>query len=275
VKWGATVVSDTNPKSVAAQKEFAIGDLVVTPSEAPEKRTGARYTVQGWRPLSATTGVYGTAAYTDFSNRDMDRLVVDGGLVRNLDESGRLRGKAGLELSTFADQLLYTYPYLGADAVLHEDGRDRITGEVKLGTVHFPDFRYLDAINLTGAVTASRILSPILTASARVALEHSDAAERPYSYGGVEGGLGFSALLPESAFFVGANASLGARDYADADPIFGPVRKDRRARAEVRLGNKNWRWRDKTISLLASLERNDSSIGFYSYRKTNISILVE
>lgn len=275
LKWGATVVSDTNPKSIAAQKEFAIGDIVVTPDEAPEKMVGARYTVQGWKPLSATTGVYGAASYTDFPNRNADRFIVDGGAVRSLVDSGRVRGKAGLELGTFADKLLYTYPYLGVDAVLHEDALNRLAGEAKAGPVRFPDFHYLDAVNVTAALTASRTLSPTAAASARIALEHSDAAERPYSYGGVDGGLGLNVLLPQSAFYLGANASVGARDYAVADPVFGQVRKDRKARAELKLGNKNWRWGDKAVALVASLEKNDSSIGFYSYRKTSVSILVE
>jgi hypothetical protein len=275
LRWGATVVSDSNPKSIAAQKEFAIGDLVVTPEEAPEKLVGARYTVQGWKPLSARTGVYGTAAYTDFPRGDVDRLTVDGGLVRNLTESGRLRGKAGAELGSFAGKLLYTHPYLGLDSILHEDAIHRLAGEVRVGTVRFPDFHYLDAANLTGALTASRALSINASASVRVALEHSEAAERPYSYQGHDAGLGLDLLHPGSAFVLGASASLGAREYGASDPIFGAVRKDRRARAELKLGNKNWRWRDKTVALVASLEKNDSSIGFYSYRKSSLSIVVE
>ncbi|HYD55343.1 MAG TPA: tetratricopeptide repeat protein [Burkholderiales bacterium] len=275
LRWGATVVSDTNPKSVPAQKEFAIGDLSVTPTEAPEKRTGVRYSIQGWKPLSASTGAYGAAAYADFPRGDMDRLTVDGGLVTRLDESGRLRAKAGLEAGSFAGELLYAYPHLGLDTVLHEDALHRVAAEGRVGAVHFPDFRYLDATNVTAAVSVSRAVSRHASASLRAALEHSEAAERPYSYGGLDVDAGFSVLLPDSAFVLTASTSLGSRDYAEADPLFGAVRKDRKARAEIRIGNKNWRWRDKTISLLASLEKNDSSIGFYSYRKTSVSLLVE
>jgi hypothetical protein len=275
LKWGATIVSDSNPRNIAAQREFAIGDLLVTPTEAPEKLTGLRYSLQGWKPLAAATGVYGTAAYTDFPRSDVDRLTVDGGLVTHLSASGRLRGKAGAELGSLAGKLLYTYPYVGADSILHEDLLHRLAGELRFGTVRFPDFHYLDATNLTGALTASRRLSHNASASLRAALEHSKAAEQPYSYGGLDAGLGFSLLLPQSALVLGANAALGSREYGDADPLFGRVRKDRKARMELKLGNKNWRWRDKAILLLASLERNESSIGFYSYRKTNVSILVE
>jgi len=53
------------------------------------------------------------------------------------------------------------------------------------------------------------------------------------------------------------------------------VRKDARARLELTLGNKNWRWRDWQIALVGSLEENRSSIGFFDYRKANLSVVVE
>jgi hypothetical protein len=275
LKWGVTLLSDTNPKNIPAQAEFAIGDLVVTPAEAPKKRTGLRYALQGWKPLSAITGAYASAAYADFPGGDVDRLTMDGGLLTHLDETGRLRGKAGVELGTFAGSLLYAYPYLGLEAVLHEDAVHRITAEGRTGAVHFPDFRYLDATLATAAVSVSRSVSPNASASVRGALERSRAAERPYSYGGADAGVGFNLFLEESAFTLGATVSVGSRAYADADPLFGTVRKDRKARGEIRIGNRHWRWRDKVVSLIASLEKNDSRIGFYSYRKTGLSLLVE
>src|SRR5438093_6987219 len=36
LKFGVTLVSDSNPRNLAAQKEFSIGDLRVMPTEAPE-----------------------------------------------------------------------------------------------------------------------------------------------------------------------------------------------------------------------------------------------
>ena len=45
VKLGVTVVSDSNPRNLAPQEEFTIGNLHVTPTEAPKKVTGLRYSV--------------------------------------------------------------------------------------------------------------------------------------------------------------------------------------------------------------------------------------
>ena len=41
------------------------------------------------------------------------------------------------------------------------------------------------------------------------------------------------------------------------------------------LGNKNWRWRDRHVALVASLEETRSDIGLYSYRKTNVAVVIE
>src|SRR5688500_802421 len=97
LKFGVTVVSDSNPGNLARQKEFSIGDLQVTPAEAPKRLTGLRYSMQGWQPLQPI-GVAGylTASYVDYPTEEFDRLTVDAGLAKNLVASGRMRGKAGV-----------------------------------------------------------------------------------------------------------------------------------------------------------------------------------
>ena len=50
LKFGVTLISDSNPRNLAAQKEFAIGDLRVTPTEAPKKLYGLRYSARAWMP---------------------------------------------------------------------------------------------------------------------------------------------------------------------------------------------------------------------------------
>src|SRR6185503_12378275 len=51
LKFGVTVVSDSNPGNLARQKEFSIGDLQVTPVDAPKRLTGLRYSAQGWKQI--------------------------------------------------------------------------------------------------------------------------------------------------------------------------------------------------------------------------------
>lgn len=277
LKLGVSIVSDSNPRNLTQQREFSIGGLVVTPTEAPKKVTGLRYSVQAWKPIGepGRLGGYVTASYVDYPNEDLDRLTVDPGFARKLTDSGRVRGKAGVELGAFAGQRLYHFPYLGLDAVLAETETSRLTGELKAGKVSFRDLHYLDAINTSVAMSARKAMSQSVVLSIGGTAENSRAKERPYSYYGAELAPGIDTFWPDSAYLVGARAAYGMRKYAATDPLFGEQRSDSRARLDITLGNKKWRFRNSYVSLIASLERTRSSIEFYSYRKSGVSVIVE
>ena len=102
LKFGLTTIADSNPRNLAAQKEFAIGDLRVTPTEAPKKVYGLRYSMRAWKPVTELGGGgYITASYNDYPGQDLDCLTADAGIAKNLNDSGSIRGKAGVELGTF------------------------------------------------------------------------------------------------------------------------------------------------------------------------------
>ncbi len=276
LKFGITAIADSNPRNLAEQKEFAIGGLRVTPTAAPKKLHGLRYSARGWLPIEALGGAgYLSASYADYPGQDVDRLTLDVGGVKNLTQSGRLRAKPGIELGGFGGRRLYRFPYLGVDAVLAENETGRLTGEVKVGKTTFRDFSYLDATVANGALSARKALSGTAVASISTSVEHASARERPYSYYGWELGPGLDTFWPQTTFMVGARASIGERRYEEADPLFGEKRVDARRRLEISIGSKHWRWRDNYVSLVGSIERNNSTIGFYAYRKANVSIVVE
>lgn len=276
LKFGVTVVSDSNPGNLARQKEFSIGDLQVTPVDAPKRLTGLRYSAQGWKPFEPVGGAgYLTASYVDYPTEEFDRLTVDAGFAKNLVASGRMRGKAGLEFGTADGHSLYQFPYLGFDAVLAQSETSRLAGELKFGKVLFSDFDYLDATYRSGALSLRRELTPSLSGTLRAAVEGSRAVQQPYTYYGWDLAPGLSAFWPETTFLVGASLSFGRRKYAEADPLFGLRRDDEKTRVEVTLGNKKWRWRDSYVVLVASLEENRSNIGFFHYEKTNLSVVIE
>ena len=277
LKFGVTVISDSNPRSLPAQKEFSIGGLQVTPTEAPKKLTGLRYSMRGWLPFSESGRAAGylTAAYNDYPGQAIDRLTVDAGAIRALSDSGRVRGKAGIEAGTLNGKPLYYFPYLGVDSVLAQTDIARLTGELKVGKVVFPDFDYLDAHYASLAVSARKSVSQFAAISLSGTIESSSANERPYSYSGWEAGPGIDTFWLNSAYLIGARASVGSRRYQAVDPLFGEQRSDSKTKIEATLGNKHWRWRNRYISLVASLEHNHSNIEFFSYRKTNVSVVVE
>jgi len=275
LRLGATVVSDSNPGNLARQKEFSIGDLQVTPVEAPKRLTGLRYSLQGWRPLEPIGAGYLTASYVDYPTEQFDRLTADAGLTRNLMASGRLRGKAGYEFGTADGSSLYQFPYLGLDAVLAQNDAWRLAGEIKFGKVRFSDFDYLDATYRSGALSFRRELTSSVSGTLRGAVEGSRAMEQPYTYYGWDLAPGIGLFWPETTFLVGATLSYGTRKYAEPDPLFGRRREDDKTRLEVTVGNKKWRWRDSYFVLVASVEENRSNIGFFQYEKTNLSLVIE
>ncbi|HZO04307.1 MAG TPA: hypothetical protein VFB93_24235, partial [Burkholderiales bacterium] len=204
LKFGATVVSDSNPGNLARQKEFAIGDLQVTPVDARKRLTGLRYSAQGWKPFEPIGSAgYLTASYVDYPTEEFDRLTVDAGFAKNLVASGRMRGKAGFEFGTADGHSLYQFPYLGLDAVLGQSETSRLAGELKFGKVRFSDFDYLNATYRSGALSLRRELTQSWSGTLRAALEGSRAAEQPYTYYGWDLAPGISAFWPETTFLVG------------------------------------------------------------------------
>jgi len=275
-KFGVSLVSDSNPRNLSAQREFSIGDLHLTSTETPKRATGLRYFARGWQPVSEPFAIAGyvVASYIDYPGGNLDRLTVDAGLAKDIWGTA-VRGKAGMEFATFGDKRLYQFPYAGFESVLSESDSHRLSGDVKAGKVRFPDFTYLDATYWSAALSARRALSQFVAATARVGVEHSAANERPYSYRGWDLAPGVSTFWPDSTFTLGATLGVGARTYADVDPLFGRQRADRKKRLELSIGNKQWRWRNNYISLVTSYEANRSNIAFFEYRKTNIAVIIE
>ncbi len=277
LKFGFSLVTDSNPSSIAPQEEFVIGEFRVTPTEAPQEETGLRYSLRGWWPFdeSGRHAAYLSAAYNDFSGEELDRLTLDAGAMTWLGATERVRGKAGIEAATLGGRRLYDFPYVALEAVLAEEAAWRLAGDARVGRVRFHDYAYLDADFLSSALSLHRALAQTATGTLRAGVEFSRAAEDPYSYDSWELASALQVLWPASAYMLGASASYGERDYAATDPLFGRVRADTKLRLEVTFGNKNWRLRDKQVSLVAAVEENRSSIEFYGYRKANLTVVVD
>lgn len=277
LKFGFSMVSDSNPKNVAARSEMSVGGFRVTPTDAPEKVTGMRYSVRGWKPLddSFRNGVYLNASYTDFAGGNLDRITADGGVLRDLSGTGRVRGKVGMEIGTFGGKLLYRFPYVGLDAVVKETETWRVAGELKAGRVDVAQVDYLDANYLSVSASVRKNVSENAVVSMSGTLERSRANEHPYSYTGWDIGPAVDMFWPETTFVTGARISFGSRRYEDTDPFFGERRSDSRYKLDASITNKRWRVGNGAVSLVASFERNHSTIEYYSFRKFNVSLVIE
>src|SRR5687768_18607931 len=101
------------------------------------------------------------------------------------------------------------------------------------------------------------------------------AREEPYSYYGLTLTPGVAWLITKPALLLKAELAFGERRYGAPDPLFGDTRVDKRVRLDLSVRSKQWRWMNFAPSVVLSLEETDSSITFYSYKKTNLSLAIE
>jgi hypothetical protein len=278
-RFALSVVSDSNPRNITQERQFTIGGVRLNfePPHDNERVTGLRYSFQGLQPIlrESRVSLYFNASYLDYPSQSLDRLTADGGFSKRLSSVyGEVR--AGIEGGTFGGQYLYRFPYLELSQQLSQSPVYRIDGALKGGRVTFPYYSYLDANYGSISLSAARSMSQALAGLIKATLEVSDARERPYSYCGITLEPGMSLLVERpAALLLRIGVALGHRQYAADDPLFGVTRRDRRVALEASLRNKEWRWMDFTPALAATLERNESTIDFYSYRKANLYLVLE
>ncbi len=278
VKFSVSLVSDSNPRNITSQRDFTIFGVRLTfqPPEDNERVTGLRYGVQAYQPLlrESRVSAYFTGSYLDYPTSDLDRLTIDGGIVKELAEGG-VRVRGGVEAGTFGDRRLYHFPYAGYLQPLLRSQTRSVNAEFKFGKVYFPHYEYLDADYASGTLSVSQVLSRTAAVSLAGTLEDSRAYERPYSYEGVTLAPGIAWLLTEPGLLFRAELAYGKRRYAEIDPLFGEKRRDERTRLDFSVRSKQWRWMNFTPVVVFSMERNHSSLPFYGYRKANVSLMLE
>jgi hypothetical protein len=279
VRFSVSLVGDSNPRNITSQREFTIGGVRLTflPPEDNKRVTGLRYGVQAYQPLLRESRVAGyfTGSYLDYPTSDLDRLTVDGGLVKEFGSDAGPRARAGIEAGTFGDKRLYDFPYVGYVHPLSRSASHNVNAELKIGKVNFPHFRFLDATYGSAGLSVFKVLSQTVAVSLGGTVEDSKAREKPYSYYGLTVAPGIAWLITEPALLVRAELALGERRYGAADPLFGEKRLDRRTRLDFSVRSKQWRWMNFTPALVVSLDKTRSNIGFYSYEKVNVSIALE
>ena len=278
-RFALSVVSDSNPRNITQERQFTIGGVRLTfePPHDNERVTGLRYSFQAMEPILRENriSVYFNASYLDYPSQSLDRLTADGGLSKRLGASyGELR--AGMEGGTFGGVYLYRFPYLELSQRLSESPVHRVDGAVRVGRVTFPYYSYLDANYGSVTLSLARSMTQALAGLLKTTLELSDARERPYSYYGVTLEPGINLFVERPApLLLRAGVAFGHRQYGADDPLFGITRREHRIALEASLRNKEWRWMNFTPALAMTLERNDSTIDFYSYRKANIYLVLE
>jgi outer membrane protein len=103
------------------------------------------------------------------------------------------------------------------------------------------------------------------------AIGSNKAMEQPYSYGAVEGTIGYSKEL-RSLFNLHVRVAANRVAYDAEDPLFRVGRVDRMARVDVELTARNWSFYGFAPMLLGGLSHNDSTIPIYTYHRSFVGV---
>jgi hypothetical protein len=212
-------------------------------------------------------------SFIDYEQSQFDRLTWDGRLTYALDSFPRIKTRAGIEVSTLDGSKQYDYPYLSFIYIPDPVERFRLLYELRIARLDITGVDHLDADQYIAAMGFTRPLHGLALLRGDVALENSVAKESPYSYHGASLGLGVDFAIGNWA--LEPFLAVAQRVYEDQDPLFGRTRKDTRKRTGLVISHRNFRIGRFTPELGITYDKNDSSIGFYSYDKLALFFSLE
>jgi len=272
VKFGISLVSDSNPRNFTSDRKILIAGQVLTivPPQDNKEIRGVRYRVESGRPLTSDKRLQGylDLSFTDYEQGQFDRGVADARLIYDPRSFPWLKLRAGMEYAMVDGVKEYDYPYLSLVYLADPIDRYRMLYAFKTARLDVAGAEHLDATQYIATVGLTRRLKEFALLKGDFALEQSSAKEKPYSYDG--GSLGVAADFALGAWGIEPFAAFSKHYYRDKDPFFGSTREDFRKRAGIAVTPRNFRIGrfEPEVSLI--YDENDSSIGFYSYDKLRL-----
>ncbi|MEH6575683.1 MAG: porin family protein [Amphritea sp.] len=277
VKFGLSIVSDSNPRNFTSSKEVMIAGQVlsVVPPEDNREIYGIRYKMTSGRPLSDDRRVLGflNLSYTDFEQGQFDRWTGDTGVIYTFKSLPKLRSRTGVEYSAQGGNKQYDFSYTSLLYTPDPVRQFRLNHEFKVGRLHSPNAPQFDATSYSLITNFSRPLDSGALVTSVVSIDHSRAKEDPYSYHG--GAIGLGIDIPLNSWGLELFGSAGKRLYEEPDPFFEGKRSDSRKKLGLLLSNKNIQIMNFMPEIGVVYERNDSSLDFFSYDKLSLVFSLE
>ncbi len=275
-KYYVAVVTDNNPRNFTGQKEFVIGGqtLILLPPGDNEDVTGIQTGVRAYRPLSVDKSVvvYFDGYFIDFPGSNFDRINGDFGFQYRLQSYQNLRLKIGMENEWFAGHYLYAFPYMSLLSATSLNADNLLQGEFRIGNLRIPEARHLDAVQVQTTGSLLTKLSQRSTLVSYLQLEFADTKEDSYTYQGATLGNSVAAPLLSTDIRLNIFGSYGWRKYAGPDPFFEGNRTDRMAKFGITVEHPMWRIFGYKPTFGINIERNDSSLPYFSYDKIGLII---
>lgn len=273
IKFRFSLVSDSNPRNFTDSRQVQIGGqpLKIVPPDDNKEIIGVRYSANGAKALTEDGSLMGylNASYSDFESSIFDRWSADLGLFLTFRSLPKVKIRAGIEESYYANRHLYEFPYLGFILTPQPVYQFRMNSELKIGRLRVPSARHLDAMNLSLTTKLTKPLTKETHSSGDIYLEKSISDEDAYSYYGGSVGLGLSFSIVRN-WNLKSFVSVGRRLYEANDPFFGDTRRDTRYWVGITITKGDFKVFGYTPEMVVSYEENRSNLAFYSYDKLGL-----
>lgn len=278
VDLSLAIITETNPKNFTSVKQVELLGMTlnVVPPDDNEPLTGIEYGLDAYAPLLANRRLSGhvNASFTDYPRSEFDELNGRAELILDLRGNDRLLLKAGSGIGYQDGRRFYRQPFVGA-RVNFPLQRDRLALEMQASRIFFDSMPSFDGPRQSASLSWTRYLSGNRGLTLNLGLQraitrHPADSSRTLSVSGrytLPGGWRQSRIEP--------SIQLSRKRHDDTNPYFGGLREDDSATIGIDWVAKGFRLFGLTPRIGVSWTKNESTLPYYSYHKSNLVLRLE
>ncbi len=270
---------DSNPRVIPSVRTFNLFGLPFEYKPAMDSgaKWGTNYRLAGSKGLDesrrwiASAGVLG--AY--YGEQALNKTGVDLHLTYRLQIEPRAELKISHEHMDMGGAPLYRYSWATLSHVLETPAGWRWNNELRHGLINFPTYSYQNSSLTSYRLAADKSVSQFASLGFELGWEQGRALERPYSYATTSQGLKGTYFSTSIASRIQLKWTRSNRRHAEADPLFGVVRDDKRNTIRLALEPASLRIAGLTPVVELGLEKNDSTLALSNYRRGIASVMLK
>ena len=271
LKFTFGVFRDNNPGQITSERTFELfGQLFEYQPATPVKtETVVNIGLEAERELGKRTGLYAQANVSTltYETSTYNKQLLDLSLAKRWEDFDYKDLEFGNQTMFYGGEFLYNMPYVSSTLVFNQPNQDYWGVSGQIGVLDYPDYSYLNGPQTQLRLFYNHNVTQNLTAFFEVGGDHTDAKERPYDSNGYYGTVGTQIAHDPTSLQLNLTATLSARDFAEADPFWGSVRRDRGQMLSGSLIKRDLYILGLTPVIEFTYERNNSNIDFFSYNK--------
>lgn len=270
-KFSIGVFQDTNPGQITSDRVFELfGQLFEYQPPTPTKtQTAFSFVAEAERELKKRSGLYAQASISTltYETSAYNKQVLDVSLAKRWEDYNFKSLRMGNQTMFYGGQFLYNMPYVSSTLVFNRPNQDYYGVSGLIGQLDYPDYSYLNGIQIQGKAFYNHNLNDNLTAFFEVGADHSSTKERAYSSTGFYGAVGTQMAHSPTSLQLNLKATFSSRGYGAVDPLWGVTRQDNGQIFYASLVKRNLYLFGLTPVIEATYQTNSSNINFFTYNK--------